>query len=107
MVAPPRLAFVGRGVSHAAHGVWCAINFVVQTVIQPKVVGDSAGLSVTLAMAALIFWGWVLGAFGALLAIPLTLLAKTLLVDVDPAARWSDVLLSSKAAEPDREGIHG
>lgn len=76
--------------------VYSVINFVVQTVIQPKIVGDTAGLSVTLAMASLVFWGWVLGALGALLAIPLTLLAKAVLVDTDPSARWVKVLLSSK-----------
>ncbi|MDA2892563.1 AI-2E family transporter [Mycolicibacterium sp. BiH015] len=76
--------------------VYSIINFVVQTVIQPKIVGDTAGLSVTLAMTSLIFWGWVLGPLGALLAIPLTLLAKALLVDADPSARWFDVFLASK-----------
>lgn len=77
--------------------VYSIINFVVQTVIQPKIVGDTAGLSVTLAMTSLIFWGWVLGPLGALLAIPLTLLAKALLVDADPSARWFDVFLRSRA----------
>lgn len=76
--------------------VYSVINFVVQTVIQPKIVGDAAGLSVTLAMASLIFWGWVLGPLGALLAIPLTLLAKAMLVDADPAARWFGAFLTSK-----------
>lgn len=76
--------------------VYSIINFVVQTVIQPKVVGDTAGLSTTLAMASLIFWGWVLGPLGALLAIPLTLLAKALLVDADPSARWFSVFIQSK-----------
>lgn len=79
--------------------VYSIINFVIQTVIQPKIVGDTAGLSVTLAMASLIFWGWVLGALGALLAIPLTLLAKALLVDTDPSARWMNLLLTSKPTE--------
>jgi predicted PurR-regulated permease PerM len=79
--------------------VYSVINFVVQTVIQPKVVGDSAGLSVTVAMAALIFWGWVLGPLGALLAIPLTLLAKALLVDVDPSARWVNTFLADRVPD--------
>lgn len=74
---------------------YSVINFVVQTVIQPKFVGDSANLSMTLAMASLVFWAWVLGPFGALLAIPLTLLAKAVLVDTDPRAQWLDTLISS------------
>jgi AI-2 transport protein TqsA len=48
----------------------------------------------------LLFWAWVLGPLGALLAIPLTLLAKALLVDIDPRARWADALLRTSAEEP-------
>jgi predicted PurR-regulated permease PerM len=47
---------------------------------------------------SLIFWGWVLGPLGALLAIPMSLLAKGLLVDIDPATRWIDSLLSGGPA---------
>ena len=65
--------------------VYCVLNVVIQTVIQPKVVGDAVGLSTTLTFVSLVFWTWVIGPLGALLAIPLTLLAKALLVDVDPS----------------------
>ncbi|WP_436533059.1 AI-2E family transporter [Actinoplanes sp. HUAS TT8] len=84
--------------------LYCLINFIIQSVIQPKVVGDAVGLSATVSFLALIFWAWVLGGLGALLAIPLTLLAKGLLVDIDPGTRWMNVLLSSswdEAHEPD------
>ncbi|WP_221321230.1 AI-2E family transporter [Actinoplanes sp. L3-i22] len=74
--------------------LYCLVNFVIQSVIQPKVVGDAVGLSATVSFLALIFWAWVLGGLGALLAIPLTLLAKGLLVDIDPGTRWMNVLLS-------------
>jgi AI-2 transport protein TqsA len=73
--------------------VYSLLNFVVQTLIQPRFVGDSVGLSMTVTFVALLFWGWVLGALGALLAIPLTLLVKALLVDVDPRGHWLDALL--------------
>jgi hypothetical protein len=58
------------------------------------------GLSATVTFVTLLFWAWVLGPLGALLAIPLTLLAKALLVDIDPAARWADALLRTDAADP-------
>jgi hypothetical protein len=48
---------------------------------------------------ALVFWAWLLGPLGALLAIPLTLLIKALLVDVDPTARWANALAGSLAPE--------
>lgn len=74
--------------------LYCAVNFVIQSVIQPKIVGDAVGLSATVSFLSLVFWTWVLGALGALLAIPLTLLTKGLLVDVDPSTRWLNTLLS-------------
>ena len=80
--------------------VYSALNFVVQTLIQPRFVGDSVGLSMTVTFVALLFWGWVLGALGALLAIPLTLLVKAMMVDVDPRGHWLDALLREEPRAP-------
>lgn len=84
--------------------VYSVINVVIQSVIQPKFVGDAVGLSVTVTFLSLVFWGWVLGALGALLAVPLTLLVKALLLDIDPATRWVDVLIGSSGRGPDSPG---
>ena len=64
--------------------VYCGLNFVIQSIIQPRFIGDAVGLSITVTFVALVFWAWLLGPLGAILAIPLTLLAKALLVDIDP-----------------------
>ena len=80
--------------------VYSVLNLVIQSLIQPRFVGNSVGLSATVTFVTLLFWAWVLGPLGALLAIPLTLLAKALLVDIDPRARWADALLRTNAAEP-------
>jgi AI-2 transport protein TqsA len=80
--------------------VYCVLNVVIQSLIQPRFIGDSVGLSATVTFVTLLFWAWVLGPLGALLAIPLTLLAKALLVDIDPGARWADALLRSDPADP-------
>jgi predicted PurR-regulated permease PerM len=79
--------------------VYCVVNFVIQSLIQPRFVGDSVGLSMTVTFLSLVFWAWLLGPLGAVLAIPLTLLAKALLVDIDPQARWAAALLSDNPAE--------
>jgi predicted PurR-regulated permease PerM len=81
--------------------VYCVLNFVVQSIIQPRFIGDAVGLSVTLTFVALVFWAWLLGPLGAILAIPLTLMCKAILVDTDPQARWADVLLRASAQDPD------
>ncbi|GAA2793066.1 AI-2E family transporter [Saccharopolyspora taberi] len=75
--------------------IYLVLNFLVQSVIQPRFVGDAVGLSTTVTMLSLVFWTWVLGPLGAVLAIPLTLLAKALLVDSDPRARWANAFLVS------------
>jgi AI-2 transport protein TqsA len=81
--------------------VYCVLNFIVQSIIQPRFIGDAVGLSVTVTFVVLFFWAWLLGPLGAILAIPLTLLAKALLVDIDPQARWADALLRDSAKEPE------
>ena len=69
--------------------LYTVVNFVLTSVIQPKYVGDAVGISVLLTLVALVFWGWVLGTIGAVLAVPLTLFAEALLVDVNPRVRWA------------------
>lgn len=78
---------------------YAVVNVVIQSLVQPKFVGDAVGLSVTLTFLSLVFWSSVLGPLGALLAIPLTLLAKALLLDADPATRWLDPLLGGPAPD--------
>ncbi|MFE3320481.1 AI-2E family transporter [Nocardia sp. NPDC059195] len=82
--------------------IYSVINFVIQSIIQPKFVGDAVGLSVTLTFLSLVFWAWVLGPLGAVLAIPLTLLVKALLLDIDPSTRWADVLIGGAMPESEK-----
>jgi AI-2 transport protein TqsA len=81
----------------AVIAVYCVINVIIQSVIQPKVVGDVVGLTATLSFVSLIFWTWVIGPLGAILAIPLSVLTKAVLLDMDPSARWLSVLVSPGA----------
>jgi predicted PurR-regulated permease PerM len=73
---------------------YTVINAVIQSGFQPKIVGDSVGLSSTLSFVSLVFWAFVLGAWGALLAIPLTLFVRAMMVDMDIRSRWVVPLLS-------------
>jgi AI-2 transport protein TqsA len=104
LVPPAILALLdsGPGLMLAVIVAYCLINVVIQTFIQPRVIGDQVGMSASLTFVALIFWAWVLGPLGALLAIPVSLLAKAMLIDVDPNARWVRPLVSG-GAEPDDE----
>jgi AI-2E family transporter len=77
------------------------INFAIQSVIQPKVMADAVNLSLTLTFVSLIFWTFVIGAMGAVLAVPLTLLTKALLLDVDPDTRWISSLVTGGPTPPE------
>ncbi len=101
LLPPAILALLegGPGLMLTVIVVYCIINVIIQTVIQPRFVGDAVGLSTTLTFMSLIFWAWVIGPIGALLAIPLSLLIKALLVDVDPTTLWLRPLISNKDAD--------
>jgi AI-2 transport protein TqsA len=81
--------------------VYAVINFIIQSVIQPKVMSDTVNLSLTLTFLSLVFWTFVIGPIGAILAIPMTLLAKALLLDIDPNTRWVSSLLEGGPAPPE------
>ena len=80
---------------------YSVINFIIQSVIQPKILADAVNLSLTLTFLSLVFWAFVIGPIGALLAVPLTLLAKALLLDADPNTRWISGLLEGGPAPPE------
>ena len=107
-VIPPALIALlegGPGLMLAVVAVYCLINFVIQSVIQPRVIGDRVGLSTTITFLSLVFWTWVVGPLGAILAVPLTLLLRAVLVEADPSAWWVLPLLSGKASdETSRQG---
>jgi AI-2 transport protein TqsA len=74
---------------------YSVLNVVVQTLIQPKVVGDRVQLNTTLTFLALVVWTFLLGGLGAILAIPMTLLIRALFIDSRPQHRWVRTLFSS------------
>ena len=97
LVPPAFLGLLSGGVSTMLWviGVYAVSNFVIQTILQPKFTGDAVGINATTAFLSLIFWSYVFGALGALLAIPFTLLVKTVLIDRDPRARWINQFIAS------------
>lgn len=113
LVPPALLALLdgGPGPAITVVAAYSLLNFTVQSIIQPKFTGQSVGVTPTVSFLSLLFWYWVLGWLGALLALPATLLLKALLVDADPKARWINVLISSqppgyaKARRPAADGV--
>jgi AI-2 transport protein TqsA len=103
LIPPALLALLESGprlmiIVIAAYSV---INFVIQSIIQPKFVADAVNLSLAVTFLSLVFWTFVIGPIGAILAVPLTLLVKSLLLDADPSTRWMSSLLEGGPAPPE------
>jgi AI-2 transport protein TqsA len=77
---------------------YVAINMVLGNMVEPTWLGRRLGLSPLIVMLSLVFWGWLWGAIGVLLAVPLTMSARIMLEKT--RYRWVAVLLapSSEAA---------
>lgn len=76
--------------------IYGGINSIIQSIIQPKYVGNAVALSETITFVSVLFWAVILGPVGAILAVPLTLLARTILLDSDPAIAWWRPLTGDK-----------
>jgi|tagenome__1003787_1003787.scaffolds.fasta_scaffold20834900_2 hypothetical protein len=57
-------------------------------------------LAITITFLSLIFWSWVLGPLGALLAVPMSLLVRAVFLDADPDSNWRRPLVSNRADAP-------
>ncbi|WP_235861549.1 AI-2E family transporter [Tersicoccus phoenicis] len=103
LVPPALLALLSGGWGSALAVViaYSLLNFVIQSIIQPKFTGESVGITPAMSFLSLMFWYWILGWIGALVALPATLLLKALLIDADPRARWVNAFISSSPHPPD------
>jgi AI-2 transport protein TqsA len=59
------------------------INFIVDNVVKPIFMKGGFDMSFLLIVLSFIFWGYIFGALGFILAVPLTMTAKILLFDED------------------------
>ncbi|MGL4831949.1 MAG: AI-2E family transporter [Propionibacteriaceae bacterium] len=98
LVPPMLMALLERGVGAAVVVLigYSVLNFVVQSIIQPKIAGNAVGVTPTISFLSLLFWAWALGALGAILALPATLFCKAILIDIDPEVRWINAFIAAK-----------
>jgi predicted PurR-regulated permease PerM len=71
---------------------YLAINVSIGNFLEPRVMGEGMGLSPLVVLISLIFWGWVLGPVGMVLAVPLTVILRIML-DAQPDTQWVAILL--------------
>ncbi|MEP7125954.1 MAG: AI-2E family transporter [Byssovorax sp.] len=82
----------GPGTALAVAIGYLVINGIVGNVVEPKVMGRTLGLSPLVVLLAMVFWGWLWGPIGALLSVPLTMIAKISLENSDHLG-WVAVLI--------------
>ena len=68
------------------------VNLIAEYVMFPNLAGRGLALSAAVVFISLIFWGWILGGIGVLLAVPLTLFVQ-LICELFEETRWISVLL--------------
>ena len=80
VIPPALIALLEFGWVHCLILVvgFIVINAIIDNVIKPKYFGQEFNMSVLLVFLSLLFWGWVLGAIGAILGVPLTMTVKRL-----------------------------
>ena len=73
-----------------------ALQFAIGNVIEPRIVGHSLDLSPVLVLLSLIFWGWLWGPWGMILAVPITSTIKIVCENIE-ALHPLSVLMSGSA----------
>ncbi len=74
---------------------YVGVNVLFGNILEVRFMGQGVGLSVLVVFLSLIFWGWVFGTMGMILAVPLTMMFKIVL-DSREETRWLAVLLGSE-----------
>jgi predicted PurR-regulated permease PerM len=94
MIPPTLLAVVqvGPGTAVVVAAGYLAINTAIGNVIEPRIMGKGLGISTLAVFLALLFWGWLFGAVGMFLAVPLTA-AVIIALDASPDTRPIAILL--------------
>jgi AI-2 transport protein TqsA len=75
------IAFIlyGLGTAVVILAMVIILNAAMDNAVTPRIMGKGLNLPILLVFLSFLFWTWVFGFIGALLALPATLLVKTLL----------------------------
>ena len=100
-IPPTLLAFIEFGPAGAVAGIAAAalIDAAAENLVLPRMAGRELNLSPFVVLFSVIFWGFILGAVGIFLAIPLTIAVKLFLESWEET-RWIGEMMGNG----DREG---
>ena len=96
-VPPTILALLIAGFPSAllVAGGYLLINNFLGNFLEPMLVGRRFGISTLVVVISVVFWGWLWGPIGMLLAVPLTMVLKVILESSDEF-RWIGVAISAE-----------
>ena len=94
------LVQLGLGPAGLTLGGFVAVNFLMGSALEPRLMGKGLDLSPLVVFVSLVLWGWVLGPVGMLLSIPLTIMIKIAL-ETQPDTRWISIMLGGGNSKPD------
>jgi AI-2 transport protein TqsA len=102
MIPPTVLGFAVGGAPTALFVIvgYIVINLTMDYVIQPRFIGAAVNLSAVVVTLSVFFWAVVLGPQGAMLAVPLTVIAANLAPTAEPEAAPAAATPSAAVAEP-------
>lgn len=80
--------------------IYGVINFIIGQIIEPKFLAKGMNLSTLAVFLSLVFWGWILGDIGMLLAVPITMGMKISLETRDNS-KWMAIILGSEQSAKD------
>jgi AI-2 transport protein TqsA len=109
MVPTLVLAFLDGGIVTAGIVLvaYLVINMIQDQFLQPIVMGSELNLSPLVVFIAVVVWAWILGAAGALMAVPLTV-GLLAIMETYPASRPYAALLRNKVEPvPGAEAVPG
>ncbi len=92
-LAPPLVVGLGQldsGDLAVVSLVVVALHFIALNVLYPKVLGNRMQLNPLAVTIALLFWGWLWGGMGLILAIPITAAMKIIFDHVEAFKPWGD-----------------
>lgn len=100
-IPPTLLALISNGFWWAAGllSLYLIINVAIGNFLEPMLLGDRFGISTVIVILSVLFWGYVWGPVGMLLAVPLTMMVKVML-DNSSDLRWISAFMGKGIGMP-------
>ncbi len=106
LIPPAILAYLNGGIGPAGAVVigFALINFAQDYLLQPRMMGTELNLTPLVVFISVVAWTWVLGAAGALLAVPLTV-GLVAILEAFPESRGVALLLRDHVDDAGRRDL--